>query len=845
MAKKRKKKKNTAPSSASPAKLEQRARSAIDNGNYRQAQNFYRKLIKKDADKYQPELIRVQEKLLRQLSSEKKWNDAKQVLSSLQKSAPRSPVLIAVRIQMALSKGDFENAAQLASQNISLAEKTDRENKDCIADGLVTAFEPGQKYADLPPVIGEDLNRIYSAIEDIGRKDFDAALAQIKSIGLRSLFSGWKLYIKGVCAYYRHEDEKALAAFSRLPPGTVPEKASWPFRTMMEGPQALSGTSLPSAHIHRGVCLLMGETEAAETMARAEYLWQVGRYRDSFKHVRNNLAEFPTQTPGIGHALTSFYYGAFMQLPYAKAESYLKFIVKTAVQKKGGDSFEKFKASQAMALWLEKEVEWDEDILDVWEEALSHYKALTKNGNHAEAMIYVHLGDIFSVEEPDDGPFGLFGFGPRKKRMVLRNADVAKECYQKALKADPDYRKAHLALLSLYEKTDNKSGINQALDRIIKCFPDEKDALHKAGMRCMERNSLIKGMKYLEQALSLDPIDRRLRASFITICIKAAHSYVSKDKFEKFTQMLQKAEAKSGRTSDDFLIGLSYLYARWASMLHLFKGKGKDADQMLEKALATGRDPLKLHYFTWFIGRCYDVPAKSLRKSRKVVDKAMAATPDPTVGAMLVDVLLFCKAVSKNKTPRWLDNETKSIHNYLIKAATPECSFENARTIVSYALMESTREIEIARIYIRLILERTPDNARFRWYEFLCDFSVDMHPFRIMHKTDELKKVVALAEAQGDQEILQTARKTLSIVEDILKTFEQYKNCFGEWDEDDFLDDDDDFFDDDDDDFYDDDDDIFPFDMSKLSEEEREPECSDPQEQLGLFDFPEINSPKK
>lgn len=840
MAKHKKKKKHAA--SQSPIKLAQQAHSAVEKGNYRQAESLYRNLVKKDAQKYMPDLIRVQEKLLLQLCYEKDWRAAKRVIAALQKIDPENQTLQTTHICMALSQGEFDKAGRLAAQSIVGADKTDPQASAHLSDALVMAFCAHQGPQDLPHQIENELNWIYLALEQVSRNAPDEALSQVKQIGLRSIFSNWKLYIKGICAYYKHEDQKALTAFNKLTVGTVPGKASWPYRMLLNGTKVLP-SDIPSAQLNRDICLLTGEAKNAEILSRAEYLWGVGRYRDSFKHLAANLEEFPTQKPGLNQCLTSFCYGAYRQIPNTRALNYLNFLNAAAIKKRRGNSYEKFKATQAMALYLEKEAEWDEEIVEVWETVLTHYHAIEKEAAPADAMVYIHMGDIFSQEEPDDDPLAIFGFslGP-KKETQLRNAELAQECFQKALEAKPDSREAHLALLNLYEKTGNKSKINQTLDRIIKIFPDEKDVLHKAGLRCMERGALIKGMKYLEKALLLDPIDRRLRSSFVLICINAALSYVAKKNLEKCIESLKRAESRASRTSDDLIMGLPFLYARWAVVLQMFKNKtgAGDSDKMLAKALSICKDPLKVHYFTWLISRCYNVAPKVFKKSRETVQKGMALRQDPAFGAVLVNLLKFCVAGFENRKPEWFKSEIKSINEYLLKAANPECRHEDAQDIIAYAMEDGTRNIEIARTYIGLILDREPDNARFRWFQFLSAISADVHPSQLMHRKDELEEIIALAERQGDHEITQAARQTRSHIEGTVKAFEEFKQCFGDWDDDEFFDEEDDFFDEeDDDDFFSDD-----FDGSGIEMKE-EPEPASSQEQLDLFDFLDPELPKK
>jgi tetratricopeptide (TPR) repeat protein len=661
-----------------------------------------------------------------------------------------------------------------------------------------------------------------------------SALSHIRSIGLRSLFSDWKWLIKGICAFYNHEDSKAQTAFDKLTNSSVPQKAALPFRLLLTGTGAMGG-AVKSSQLVGALCILAGRQDITGPLTQAEYLWNEGRYCDSFQHLKENLSEFPTQTPGLISNLTSFYYSAFRQMPFDIAEDYLKYLVSEAMKKSDGNLLEKFKATQAMALWIEKEVEFDQELIDVWEEVLDYFSCLANNGYDADTLIYLHLGKLFSVEEPVEIPFDFSSLKRRNKRIQLRDAQLAEVCYLKALKANANSRSTHMALLDLYEKIGDKSKINQILDDIIKKFPNEKNALFKAGLRCVERKALVKGMKYLEQALLLDPIDRQLRENYILICVKAAFVYAYKGQKEKCIKTLQKAELKASPNKDDFSIGMAYLYARWAVILYLIEDKSDSGEQMFAEALSFCDDPLKLNYFALLIGLYYEVPDEALKKIHIFLEKILSASFDPQVGASLVHVLRYFLYFSSNN-PDWLIYEIERINIYLSGVVQPNCTHEQARIIVEYALSENIHEVKIAQKYVNCILEKKPNDAHFMWFQFLCNFSTDNHPSKLVKRSRELQEIITLSEQQECFDVAQVAKKVFLHMEGAVNAFEEFNKFYGEWEDDKFSGEVD----------YEDDD-VFGTDESldKPHTCEKESESTSSQKQLGLFDFLDLNPSKE
>jgi tetratricopeptide (TPR) repeat protein len=506
-----------------------------------------------------------------------------------------------------------------------------------------------------------------------------------------------------------------------------------------------------------------GQETIGKALARSQYLWEVGRFRDSLKHLRDRLTNFPTLTRGIGQALSLFYYTAFYDMEELGAENYVLSLVSTATNDRRSTALEKFLAHRALALWLEGTPAPDMEIVTAWEEALSRFQALSCDGHHATPLVYGRLGDLFSVEEPDEDPFDFFFTRRRKQSQILRNARLAEFCYCKGIKADRQNRHCWFSLLSLYEKTGNKPKTNKTLDDIIKHFPEEKEAMFKAGIRCLERKAFVKGMNYLDQAQKLDPIDSRVRESFMVACILVALKQTQNGRLQKRRTALEKAEARADRTADDFNTGLCYLYARWAVMEAL-AGENDEAEQRMKKALSLAPNPLKLHYFTVLIGRMYGVRPVWAAESRRIADEALAGTPNPEVGVSLADVLRYLHSFQRPKDG-WLDRERNKINRYLMKAAGRSCSREQAQAIIDYASHPRVKAWNLRREYVELMLRRNPEDARFRWARLIPDFDRERHPAGLHNLRIELATVLDLAHKQGEQDVAEQVERALKQVD--------------------------------------------------------------------------------
>src|SRR5262249_37068138 len=67
-----------------------------------------------------------------------------------------------------------------------------------------------------------------SAQVEVGQDD--AARETLQGIGLRSPFLEWKLFVRGLSAYYQRDDPRALENWQRLNPQRLPARLAAPLR---------------------------------------------------------------------------------------------------------------------------------------------------------------------------------------------------------------------------------------------------------------------------------------------------------------------------------------------------------------------------------------------------------------------------------------------------------------------------------------------------------------------------------------------------------------------------------------------------------------------------------------
>lgn len=760
---KKKKKTHGGSKALSLKALEQQAQNHLSAGRFRQAVNDYKALIKQDRNVYLPGLQAAYEGLYKQRLDKGMLAEAGMVLDQLEKLPGDTHCVESIRLW--LKSREFTKAAGVAIRVLAGGAKVPPQGGALAADALVTAFDQIPPPNDLPDLVGDHLQRIHTALKAVAEQKYQQALAAVKMIGLQSIFFSWKCLIKGYCAFYCQEDFKALTAFKMIAAGTVPEAAAAPYMGLLAHAGGGSGNVARDPDVLEQIYTVAGYPAIAPALARAEYLWQVGRFRDSHTHLLGAMEDFPTLSRGLAHTLTELYYNACFELPADAAGKYFLQLARSAQAKSNGKPLDQFWASRSTALYLELQGEDDEQILAQWEHFLglasSPYAGLPK----VRALVYARLGDLFSEELANNDPFSFFFSRRSRKTIVLRNPELARHCYEKSLEADPGSRDTQLALIAFFEKTNDTASVNRHLDQVIKQFPGEKDVLFKAGVRCMQRKALVKAMNYLDQALALDPTDRAVRESYCLACIRAAHGYAQKGKADKSRALLPGVIAVSNADSDHFNRSRAYFYARWAAFEQL-NGNDAEAERIWQQALSHQQaGEFKVNFFYWVVAQYYGVPSRYLKKSWALIREILKGPTTADTAAALADTLLYAQQLPE--PIGGLYAKTAQFEKYILRAAGMEMTRPQAKPILAYGLCDECDDPKIANRCVDNMLQRHPEDAFFRYHRFLARFQEADCFQDISKEIRELSTILQLARQQKEVQVAAAVQKMLHDLEEL------------------------------------------------------------------------------
>jgi len=738
----------------SSEQLEKQAREDLAEKRFKRAVHGFLELYRLNEEKYFPELLEESNiGLARSLIKKGQLTKAAVVIANI-KALTGNESEGFLDVLIAIKKRDYDTACRIFSNLVLQGSSISNINKaPDVADAFVLAFEDFPQLKISCPGIYEDIAVIQHALKDISTEKFEEAWAGAKQISVNSLFSHWKMFIKGLTAFYTKDDSKARSAFKRIPSDSLLQSIVKRYMTLIDNSN-IDMSILKEEDLQK-ICVAAGHPGLAPVLPRANYLWKVGRFRDSYWHVRDGLNAFPSDNTGIAGILTRFYFNNILHLPEKPAKKYLDNLKNKIIKRSSRANLEEVLIRRVECLLFNTTLEDDSKYVKMWESFLKAYTAFYGNNKGLDALVYSHLGVIFSVEKLKEPSFS-FWIPPHKDVHNLRNAQLAEEYFDKSITLDKGNKDAYLGLLRVYEKTKNKSKENKLLDKLAPAFPDDQIIMARAGVGCIGRKAFIKGTKYLEQANILDPLDKTIKERLAIAYLHTARNYYKKGKIQQGREIYQKALKNGAAGSSDYNLGHAYIYARWAALEFKNNNKGI-GEEKFRLSMEGVENHLPILYFTQLIYRENDVQDVYARKVKMLIDIEWMKPPVPAVAVSLIKIYSYMAPKSR---PRWLNQEKKRVVRYALDAVGKLCSRDDALFIIDFDASDGY-ETELGDKYIKKMLKEDKEDPQILYLKFkrnrMRDFSFPPNKKDIK----ELNRILHIAEKRNEMELIKDLKKTI------------------------------------------------------------------------------------
>ncbi len=689
------------------AEKEKQARELFNASKFKQAREIYKELYKIDKEFYLNNLISCYQMQAEQLIVKGMSSEANEIYKQIETltGLPARHAEATVSQRASLSESHTTRW-----MNIITDEALPREDKISAADEIVLLFAENDLLKEKHPDLHLHLLAIWNALEHISVTQFDKAIEVSGCITFNSPFSHWRLFIKGLVAWYSGDDEKARGAFERIPGKSLLRNATESFLLLCSPEKSIENSHKNPALI-KNVCCIGGKKDIGDIIARAEYLHKSNRKIDAYFHLRENLPDFPSYKNAFFHDLSLMYlhlddhvdFKSFIhynerlherirKLSYINSQEEF-FLLRLGVMLDTQTTGKPRRSLESLLSFCRQEFNSD----PVFESVIYKKSALSFISSDLSKNVPSPLPPI---------PIGVF-------------AEIEKYL-ELSLAADSSDKETWKFLIRLFESNNKKSKLNAVLSKMKTAFPDDIKVLKELAISFFDCGNFSKSVPLFKKVLEEDAYDDDCRHLLLISLLKLAEKSAKKNGKTATIKLLNDAYNFCEDKSADNCIMLSKAYiACYRAVLMYQVSEYDDSTASLETARSILGE-FKANYFTYCSER--DIINYDPMQLKPMVDHSF-------MEKMEINDIITAWQVLKNwdrKKCYWISDEIDrciKITNKILKA---KLDIKHARVLFDcVSVFQDTTE-KLLLIIIKNQRKFYPENLFFKFC-FIEHVSKDRH----------------------------------------------------------------------------------------------------------------------
>ena len=481
--------------------------------------------------------------------------------------------------------------------------------------------------------IREGAAMVRAALDSLSTGNEGAALAALGEVPRNSPFAQWKLFVRGLAAYYRHDDKAMRANWDHLAPDRFAARLAAPLRCLA-APASVVGDR---DEFHQAVRILEPDIFGGPVVWYLESLQKSlleNRWREAVSSVRRWKKEFQPALPGLAQRLDRLFY----DMAVRKANpGWLRELTITLDPPRWDPRW-----NRAWAMISESDEGDIETIETFWLAYLEDLASIpdVKPGERAlaQAMIWERLGrhwtDIVDSENDEDDyedyeeedededendddqdessaeaptPGLDWGHPARKKSIEYLN---------KAISLAPNLSAIYHTLAGNYVKWKQEDAAAEVYRRLLGHVPDDLNAILFLFHYHRKRDEGLAVRDYALQARRLKPASEEMLNMVVAGHFLAARIFALEGQGDKARAELAAVEAAGIRQ------GLSAyeLKIRWA-MVELKAGQAEAGLQWVDQALTESDDPADIYMALSIEAVRYELPFQFKGLSAQFMDR--------------------------------------------------------------------------------------------------------------------------------------------------------------------------------------------------------------------------------
>lgn len=369
----------------------------------------------------------------------------------------------------------------------------------------------------VPEEIAAGAKLIRSCLESLERGEDEAAIGPLKNIPRSSPFAEWKLFVRGLAAYYRHDQADMLANWRPLDPERVPVRIAKRLRRLAgeTGPSTTSGCSGPGSKVPQPLETALLGKGLLSSLRQLQQFVVNERWSDAFGKSQRILGMLRKVDSRLSKRLTEALYTPLLQ----EAQTCLS----NGEQTKWVGKFTHLLDPPIFdphwnRLWAlaHEHTEVSHRAESFW---LKFVEDLPETGQiqHADlpvakALVWSHLGQLL-VDEEDQHRYDEGFLNPRfvvRKQPDLDRRTRAIQCFRKGLELCPDLTSCCDQLIAAYRKWGRERDAAETAQQLLNRKPDYFPAIEQLARHHLRWEEPRQALPHVQRARQLKPLDREL-----------------------------------------------------------------------------------------------------------------------------------------------------------------------------------------------------------------------------------------------------------------------------------------------------------------------------------------------
>lgn len=522
---------------------------------------------------------------------------------------------------------------------------------------------------------------VRAALDAVERGEDAQATELLKDIPRNSPFSDWKLFVRGLTAYYRENRDEMVANWDRLAEGRAAREMAATLSSLADAAENASRNSVVPA-VGRLERPLLGTSVLFRLAGIQESL-----AADDVENVVEILREARSDFKRLDRPLRDRLAEVLAGWAIRRGDDSLLRALERYLDPPTVDPH----WNRAAAL-LNEHPDYDdcEAIENCWlryvERDLPTIAAFSEDERQiVESLVWRRLGQIFVREaayEQEEDEFGILPPGivdadadePTEEVIELRQRAV--DHYHKSIERNPALTEAYRELAEAQEDWRQEEQAAETRDRLLTQVPDDIDALLDAGTYNLIHGDPLRGREYVLRAYSLRPLDEDVARQAWMAQQRAARHFAKIGNWDEGRAAFEAAAKLDPRNERR-----GQLLARQAVFEFKAKQTGR-AEELAQEAQATSPEPTPILLLITAEAARYGIPRATREKFQAELDKALKKRCTSSTAGQMSEVMASYVFSDVNYVGR--SKHVKAVQDYVKRSSRVKFDAEDLQKVCDF-----------------------------------------------------------------------------------------------------------------------------------------------------------------